>query len=319
MQRNLFIFIVCGLLIFIFSQTEAFRNDVSKIISLISGTEKTENSIKTYYDQETQIDNSSVKIRDDISDPYFLTVNPPVALSGKTREEVYELRRHYIQSSIFDPSTYNPSEQVYGQIVDGKPWYSINFCWEEYDGQQRANVSGPSEETRFINNPTMLVAIEYPFGLTDKAGDPSCHSPVNQMIPTDIGYSKSKNEIMVKYDSLPYKAINSTYYQLQGQNAVDLGYKYMYVDMLRSTFQPDFSDKENNPSTKVQEFKNFIHVGYSCKHEGGCNNGSPRQPNLEFNYRKSDGAGEIYIKLWKTKPFTVMQKPDIAERIIIAR
>lgn len=313
MQRDL-IYLLCILLGFgIFFQLK-FNREPSEIINTA------QNNVKTVADNEIKSENFDVNVRRDInSDPYVVQVNLPVELSGKTRDEVYEIRRHYVRTSIFDADNYQPSNQVYGQIVDGKPWYGQSICWEDFDGEKRASITGPSEESRYINNPTVLVAIEFPFGFTEATDYEFCNSPVNRMIPTYISYSKSKNEITVKYDSLPHKAKDQYYYQFNGQNAVDLGYKYMYVDMLRSTFKPDFSDKENNPSTSIQEFKNFIHVGYSCNRDGGCNNGSPRQPNLEFNYGKRDGAGEIYIKLWKNKPFTVMQKPDIAERIIIER
>lgn len=311
MQRDL-IYLLCIILGFaIFFQLK-FNYEAPENINNL------QNNAKNIVTQNLKSENLNAGIRQDInSDPYVVQVNLPVELSGKTREEVYDIRRGYIRSSIFDSKNYNPSDQVFGEIIDGKPWYAADIC--EDDVTRLASVTGPSEESRFINNPTMLVALEYPFYWYDVEDKSFCVSPENQMIPTYIAYSKSKNEITVKYSSLPFETQKPFFYQFNGLNAVDLGYKYIYVDFLRSTFKPDFSDKSNNPSINVQEFRNFIHLGYSCNRDGGCNNGSPRQPNLEFNTYKGEGKGEIYIKLWKNKPFTVMQKPDITERIIIER
>ena len=179
-------------------------------------------------------------------------------------------------------------------------------------------ITGPSEEARFISNPSVLVALEYPFLWSDYDEPKFCNSPVNQLIPNKISYSKSDNEIRVNYRSFPFRANPPYFYDLNGLNARDLGYEYAYVDLEKSSFQGKFSQEVDNVSTGVQQFKNYIHLGSSCEHEGGCNNGSPRQRNLEFNVSDNyNGFGDIYIKLWHSKPKSPKQKADIVERIII--
>ena len=80
----------------------------------------------------------------------------------------------------------------------------------------------------------------------------------------------------------------------------------------------------SNISTNITEFQDFIHSGGSCGHESGCNNASPSQPMLDFENSHKQNAPyeynkEIYIKLWKNKPLSQNDKPDIVERIIIEK
>lgn len=245
-----------------------------------------------------------------------IKVNYPDALSYKTRGQVYDLRKKYVKESIFNIPDYEPSNDVFGSIIDNKPWYALDFCRDIKTNLPK--ITGPSEEARFISNPSLLVALEYPF-LWNNYDEPKfCNSPVNQLIPWKISYSKSYNEIRVNYRSFPFRAVSPHFYDLNGLNARDLGYEYAYVDLEKSTFNGKFSQEGDNVSTDVQQFKNFIHLGYSCEHEGGCNNGSPRQPNFEFNLPDNyNGFGDIYIKLWRSKPKSPMQKADIVERIIV--
>ena len=79
-----------------------------------------------------------------------------------------------------------------------------------------------------------------------------------------------------------------------------------------------FEAPKSNISKDVYELYNFIHLGYACKVNGGCNNGSPRQEFTEFknNNPGSESGKMIYLKLWKTRPATPAQTPDIVEKIV---
>ena len=126
--------------------------------------------------------------------------------------------------------------------------------------------------------------------------------------------------IIVKYYHLPFTTNNNpSFYMFNGVNARDLGYKYAYLDKKKSTYDVDFISSDNL-STGIQEFQNFIHLGSSCGHEGGCNNGSPRQHFLEFKSNETSYNYEnryIQIKLWKNKPKSPEDPADITERIIL--
>ena len=239
--------------------------------------------------------------------------NFPIALSGKSKEEIYQIRKEYVKKSVFSDENYEPSEEVFGGVEGGKPWISLDIC----NGDGHSKVTGPSEEARFIVNPAVLVALEFPF-LFDYDNEQWCNDTTNAMIPADVSFNGGRNEITVTYSKFPFYTQNPNFYQFNGLNARDLGYNYAYVDFLKSTFVPKFKNRYNI-ARNVVKFQNYIHTGSSCKVEGGCNNGSPRQNFLEFEYpeKKYSSDGKIYIKLWKSKPFSHWLKADMTEIIII--
>ena len=229
-----------------------------------------------------------------------------------------------MRNSIFANPNYEPSESVFGQIVDNKPWVSMKLC--KYDATGKADIEGPSEETRFINNPALLIAPEYAFyghSCEDKALGKGGN---RKEVPISITYDKNENEITVTYKHLVYcipKGWNA-WFSLKGLNARDLGYKYVYIDKEKSTFNFYFKEKVNASNTVV-ELRDFIHLGGSCSHESGCNNGSPNQPPLNIVYPCVGENGKsvkdkiIYIKLWKEKPSSPQQKADIVEKLVIQK
>ncbi len=254
--------------------------------------------------------NAEFSSKDDVS----IYVQAPISLNGKSKQEIYNIRKQAVENSIFRNSNYTLSDEVFGQIEDYKPWISMNVCYID----NKADVTGPSEEARFILNPAILVAVEYVYGAYCKEG-----GYVPSLQAKSVKYSKVRNELTVVYEKLPNETLsNSTEYSFNGINARDLGYKYAYIDKSQSTYDLIFTDKDTNISTTIAQFKDFLHTGGSCRHDGGCTNGSPHQPMLDFENSHAKNIPYkqnkvIYIKLWKQMPNTLQDKPDIAERIII--
>lgn len=247
---------------------------------------------------------------------YEVKVNQVVALGDKTKEEVYELRKKFVEKSIFSNMDYEPSEEVFGQIVTGKPWYSASVC---VNSTKPGKVGGLSEESRFINNPSVLVALEFPYNFRVLNDQKWCTSNVNNLIPKKIFYSKAKKIVTVVYERIPFRNSERNHYEFNGINANDLGYSFAYVDLNKSTFKPEFVNSQNI-SNKVSEFLDFIHVGFSCQLEGGCNNASPPQQELDFrvtNTQYTKHNGTIYIKLWKEYPSSVENEADMTEIIVL--
>ena len=243
-----------------------------------------------------------------------IPVRPEVALSGASRKTVFDLRKEAVAQSPFAQENYKPLEAVFGQIVSGKPWYALTIC----RNQDHAMTDGPSEETRFINNPTALVALEPGIIFFTNPSNAWCWQEDANTVIQKIVFNGPKKEIAVTYLNLPLKTKDSVYYNFNGINARDLGYPFMYVDLERSTYKISFRSPLN-ASTDVYEFRNFLHLGNSCSVEGGCNNGSPYQSELGFYKptQKSKVPREIYIKLWKERPSSPQDEADIVERIII--
>lgn len=250
-----------------------------------------------------------------------IPINQPINLSYKTKKEIYDIRKSHVQNSIFANKNYELSEEVFGQIVDGKPWISTNKC-DNSDGQSM--VDGPSIISLHIVNPSIPVLIRHPWGYYTKNNyqEDFCSGTQNALLPKRAEYIKSKNEIIVYMDRLPfksYKTTDSPFYQFIGLNAKDYGYNYVFLDRNKSTLFMNFV-QEDNLSMTPTAFKDFIHVGMACGREGGCNNFSPLQPQLGFQVMKDiDYPAEIYLKLWKNKPLSLYSKPDLVEIIKIEK
>lgn len=251
-------------------------------------------------------------------------VNKPVALSGKTRQEIFDLRTQYVNTSIFQIPNYKPSQAVYGQIVDGKPWIALTACW--WPMGSPLPTEGPSEESRFIANPSILIGVEQnlvgvsdkkPSAFTQHYGKNFCTSPTTNFIPKRVFYDAQAKEITVVYPKQKvYVPSDHGMYSFEGRNARDLGFSYAYLDLSRSRMKIEFVQRANI-SNQVYELRNFIHLGNSCKVAGGCNNGSPKQPELDFNSRfNKETSPSLYFKLWRNKPNSPEDPADIAERII---
>ena len=277
---------------------------------------------KSQIEQNTEISQFSDKKDfyppNDTIKHYSQGCSVPIPLSGKSKKEIYDIRKEYVKSSIFANQDYEPSEEVFGQIESGKPWISSNVCKNPKTHSMR--ISGRSEESRFIVNPNVLVALEYPFSFSNYPNEEWCADDTINMLPEILEYDGYKKEIKVYYRRLPFPTNDGfSFYQFNGINARDLGYRYAYVDMAKSSFKPVFTDSDNI-GTRAVEFQNFIHLGGSCGVEGGCNNGSPRQSYLEFKQAETDYSysnGEIYIKLWRNEPSSVKNDADLVEKIII--
>jgi len=243
-----------------------------------------------------------------------IPVNNPVALSYKSKEEVYLIRKNAVENSIFKNRKYKPSNVIFGQIADGKPWMSMTYCCER---GKPYPVDGPSEEARFIVNPSALVMLECIFGIYCEDNE---YLP--KLMPVSISYSEFNNEITVVYDKLTIETLdNARYYTLNGVNARDFGYEYVYIDRSKSTYNLIFTNRDN-VGNQVLSFQNYIHTGHSCRVPGGCNNGSPMQPMMSFENSHREGMPYekdkvIYIKLWKKEPISKDDKSDINVRIVI--
>ena len=243
-------------------------------------------------------------------DEYWVTGSIPINsmsdLNYKSRLEILKARKKYVENSIFKNRNYMPSEAVFGQVADKKPWLSIEALTCTGKGQ-KANI-GLSEESRYLNNPTMLVGLDrHNF---DEKPKNEC-SPVDYLMPVKINYSKDENTIKVVFEVSAYKGTLGKAFLLKGLNARDLGFKYGYVDKINNAV---FIENENI-STIVYEFKDFIHLGNACGVQGGCNNGSPLQK--ELNFTAMTYPASIHLKLWKKMPKNLNSKADINYLIIL--
>ncbi|MGN0018976.1 MAG: hypothetical protein ACI37S_08050 [Candidatus Gastranaerophilaceae bacterium] len=247
----------------------------------------------------------------DAEDEFWVTGSIPIVpmsdLNGKSKIMILAQRKLYVESTIFKNRNYRPSMEVFGMIDDKKPWLGIEAL--TCKGKGPSAYLGLSEESRYLNNPTMLVGLDR-VNFDEKPKN-LC-SPVDYLMPVKINYSKDDNMIKVVFEVSQYKGELGRNFLLKGLNAKDLGFKYAYADKIDNVV---FIKQDGNISDDVYEFKDFIHVGFACGVKGGCNNGSPYQKELQYsviNY-----PAEIHLKLWKKLPKNKNAEGDINYLIIL--
>lgn len=64
-----------------------------------------------------------------------------------------------------------------------------------------------------------------------------------------------------------------------------------------------------NTSEDAVQLLHYIHLGRSCRYFGGCNNGSPRTPELD-SIRLVELPATIAVRLWFAKPWSIADDPD---------
>ena len=253
-----------------------------------------------------------------------LTINPLSDYNGKSKKDVLDIRKKYVQSSLFSTPGYKPDENTFGQIQDGKAWWGVTqIVCSSYNNPKFDRTSGFSAVSKHMNNPNILVGTVFPFNFYkeyDSIG--YCTAQYSKTIPKKMEYLKEKNLIIATYDMdrrilksyLNWNGRRRHYFlNLTGLNAKDLGYKYGYAIDLKNIEMTE----QTNISNNIHQFRDFVHVGASCKVPGGCNNISPHQ--TELDYRITGFPAEMTIKLWKQKPINQYMKADVYYRIIFEK
>lgn len=266
-------------------------------------------------------DNNILKIND-YSSFQTLEINPASEYNYLSKEQIFDIRKHHVKNSLFTKVNYEPNTVVFGSIIDNKPWWGSIKCNQlNYKGDYLENIQGPSKVSVQINNPNALVGLSMPYIPWDIGSNKEfCTSDYSNFLPISLQYDEKDKLIVAKY-KLTKKFLKlrtningkSTRYviQLSGLNARDFGYDYMYIF---DTKNIKMYSEYNNAIEDISMFRDYIHLGGSCKYEGGCNNISPLQNDLMFSVKKL--PAEINIKLWKKKPINKYVKADMYYKII---
>ncbi len=219
-----------------------------------------------------------------------------------TREQVYQKRMQVVaQTPKLAEDGYRPNELLFGQIVDGQPWWGIEGLYFHGPGMQA--IDGLSEETRFFLNPFLLVSLQESAAFITKKNpvDFKDYYPKPLLLEFD---AKNKRE-RVRYDVNGFYAflkavqMNDPEYRkltLCTYNARDFGYNYLYLDKTQSRGVYWFADQAQPAQTQ-----NFIHgSGSSCGYPGGCNNASPFQRTMQISLATL--PAQAVFKLWFNLP-----------------
>lgn len=249
-------------------------------------------------------------------------VYPPENFNDKTKQDIYDMRKRNVGNSPLYPRNYEPSEEVFGQIVSSKPWrgkYSAP-CESE-----AANTSrGEALLSPIVNNPNALIA-PFALAITSNRSLDSDYCKAHDSIlfnPRKIEYNAAKKLLEITYPIDDIVIGKNQYEQkiwllLTALNARDAGYNYIAATDIQGGFFYDSTWDNYSQTYKpydnimkiVYNFHDYIHLGTSCGLSGGCNNISPRQAPMEFAL--SERNAKVMLKLWKKQPSSRNSAPDL--------
>ncbi|MCJ7624529.1 MAG: hypothetical protein MUO76_13580 [Anaerolineaceae bacterium] len=258
-----------------------------------------------------------------------ITLNEPVDLNQLTREEIYTLREEAVdQYPWLVVGNYLPSYDVFSGIEGQVPWWGTKGHF--FYGSGDRSIEGPAEESRFIMNPYLLVAAEFP-GLSIWTNRHSGQFWNNQIIseqtldlsnfplyikPEKLEWWPVISRAEVTYDVSGYLKIANdwtehhlgvpdAYFDLITYNARDLNLNYLYL-----SYEDSFSVYKRDSPPGAVPLKHYLHRGDSCDYPGGCNNMSPYTPEI-MDIRITRLPARAIIYLWKEKPESISQEPDM--------
>ena len=234
----------------------------------------------------------------------------------KSREEVLDMRIEALAALRRDPrlnevlpATYSPTSVIFNQIESGAPWWGLHGIF--FFGPGQRSIDGPSEESRFLLNPLLLVGlVESRAFITNVYPD-----GVSRYFPRleKLTYSSPPQTVTASYDvhgylqhlrSIGQYADGRPNFSLSAYNARDFGFNYMAINLTRSK-----NVLASVPRTTVVPIIHYIHRGGSCGYPGGCNNMSPYQREIDFNVISL--PAEVVVKLWKESPVDPQQLADV--------
>lgn len=231
-------------------------------------------------------------------------LTPPLDLNFKSKADIYGIRRNAVLQyptlvKRFQLKGYRPDDFVFRQIEDKKPWWGILGL--SYYGPGDRSIEGPSEESRYLANPFLLLGV-----------DELLAHPLQGPIPDSEGFYPQPVSLLwdaqsaygwVTYDISTFlekdarigcqNAQKKQFYFID-YNSRDLGVPYFYAVPEKLTGGELVVGSKTEYHTSFQ----YIHTGPSCGYPGGCNNMSG--PALSIIIHSL--PARVYFKLWHKQP-----------------
>lgn len=252
--------------------------------------------------------------------PLSIAIRKPVSFNYKTWEEIITMRKQVADANrVLLKTDYKASMEVFDHIEDKKPWWGL--AGQAVFGPGMQSIVGPSEESRFVLNPYLLVGansatvgIWNPQKFTKEelnSADFPFFWAADRLI-----WEPRRQQALVSYDIHSYlnsinksgklkKPMMPNAFSLVAYNARDFGFQWIYLDTKAS------KNVVNTQATdKPTWIPQFIHCGGSCGYPGGCNNMSPYTPAIDrLELRKV--PAQAIVKLWYEKPSSVNATADM--------
>jgi hypothetical protein len=233
-----------------------------------------------------------------------IAIQEPTDFDFKSRDEILRLRAEAVAAkSQMLARPYRPLGSVFGQIVDGVPWWGTDGQF--YFGPGQHSIDGPSEEARFVLNPYLLVAPDFRDDWHDLLTPAELPGFQLYCSPHSLRWRPRDAYAEVTYSADCIAKRRWPVFDLIAYNARDFNLDYLYIS---------YADSKNvakkNPPDTAYRNPQFIHKGGSCGYPGGCNNMSPMTPPID-GLRVTGLPASVVVRLWAEQPASVAQTPDM--------
>ena len=228
-----------------------------------------------------------------------VALQPPIELDFKSKAEVLELRTkaaHTYPRLI--AGDYRPSDAVFGQIVNGLPWWGILGAFHYGSGDR--SIDGPSEQSLSILNPYLLAVPELYMRWETPNPNLSLYCA-----PRRLRWYPTNAQADVTYSTKCLRRNSVRLFSLIAYNARDWNLNYIFV-----SYQDSRNIAKPDPPTTPYDNPQFLHRGGSCGYPGGCNNISPQTPDID-NIQIAGWPAEVVIWFWRHNPGSIDKTPDM--------
>jgi hypothetical protein len=233
-----------------------------------------------------------------------VVIQSPIELDFLSKSEIYQLRREAVeQYPQLYISDYAPSKSVFGQIVDGLPWWGLEGQF--FYGNGEKSISGPSEESRFLLNPYLLVAADFYDDWRGRITADQVSSFPLTCLPRRLRWYPPESRAEVTYDAACVRRGGHFTFGLIAYNGRDWHLDHLYV-----SYPDSLNITKSDMPTKVYPNPQYIHQGNSCGYPGGCNNMSPYTPEISHLVITALPA-KTTVWLWEHKPTSTQATPDM--------
>jgi len=232
-----------------------------------------------------------------------IAIQSPIELDFLSKAEVYQLRIAAVDKyPALLAHDYAPADSVFGQIVDGLPWWGLEGQF--FYGGGEKSISGLSEESRFILNPYLLVAADFYDNWGGKISTADLPTFTLTCLPHSFRWWPQQARAEVSYYASCVKRGGNYTFDLISYNARDLNLNYIYV-----SYQDSLNITHPDIPTAAYEIPHFIHQSSSCGYPGGCNNMSPYTPEID-GLKITALPAKVVVWLWEKEPSSLEQRPD---------
>lgn len=250
-----------------------------------------------------------------------IKVNYPVHFNYKKRDDILSMRaKEVAKHPELLHGDYTPFNPIWGAIEDAKPWWGTAGATVFDSG--RRSMEGPSEESRFVMNPYLLVAanpgstlIWNPALFTQKQINDPTFPYFWQPESLTIDPPKALGKVVYNISDYQSKILATKMlrgpafvkrFSLVAYNARDFGYKFIYFNQEKS-----INVSNDHPTSEAVSIRQFIHCGGTCGCPGTCcNNMSPFTAEID-RLRLTKLPARAVVYLWKNEPEKIDQNPDM--------